>query len=594
MSAPPRRRLGFLLLVALLFGGLNVFKPLTIDDAAYHYFARQIAARPLDPYGFALLWYQEPDPANAVLAPPVVPYTWALGLRLFGDDPAACKLLLLPWAFLLVLAVHSLLRRFAPGLEVPLTVLTVLSPALWPSLNFMLDVPALALALAAVDLFLRACDDGSFFKAACAGLLAGVACETKYTACTAVAAMVLAGLLRRRWALAVAAVLPAAHVFCAWEFITAVLYGRSHFFLRLTGSESTDARSLSDALENLVLTKGPLVTCLLSLLGGVTPALLLLGLAASGLRRRWVVFAAALFLGGLVTVALFDSHFGGSVVLSARLIGPRNAPPLNYELADVIFAVFGGALLILAGVAARALLRPGGDRVETVLLLGWVALEVAAYFPLTPFPGVRRVLGPVVVLSLLMGRYAARDLGGVRARQTVWGVVAFGVCLGLALFMLDYLDADVQRRGAEEAARWIRDKGGGRVWYTGHWGFQYYAERNGMQAVITRYRYNPDSGLPAPTTLEAGDWLVLPDPHIDQQELRLDDVREEKRLTFDDPVPLRTVVSFYGSPDPVQHLEEPRFQVRIYRVRKTFLAQRPPSRPPEPAAEGLAKPSGVP
>jgi hypothetical protein len=592
MSAPPRSRLGFLLLVALLFGGLNVFKPLTIDDAAYHYFARQIAARPLDPYGFAVLWYQEPDHANDVLAPPVLPYTWALGVRLFGDDPAACKLLLLPWSFLLVFAVHALLRRFASGLEVPLTVLTVLSPALWPSLNFMLDVPALALGLAAVALFLRACDDGSFWKAACAGLLAGVGCETKYTACTAVAAMVLAALLRRRWALAAAAVLPAAHVFCAWEFITAVLYRRSHFFLRLTGSESTDPRSVSEALQNLVLTKGSLVTSLLSLLGGVTPALLLLGLAASGLRRRWVVFAAAFFLGGLVTVALFDSHLGGSVAPSARLFGPQNPPPLNYELADVIFAVFGGALLILAGVAARALLRPGGgDRSEVVFLLGWLALEVGAYFPLTPFPAVRRVLGVVVVLSLLLGRYAARNLGGVRARQTVWGVVAFGVWLGLALFTLDYREAEVQQRGAEEAARWIRDNGGGRVWYAGHWGFQYYAERNGMQAVIPRYHYDPDSGLPPPTTLEAGDWLVLPDSHIDQQELRLDDMVEVTRLTFDDPVPLRSVVSFYGTPDPVQHLEEPRFQVRIYRARKTFVPEKPP---PTPAAEGPPKPSGVP
>jgi hypothetical protein len=583
MSAPPRTRLGFLLLVALLFGGLNVFKPLTIDDAAYYYYARQIAARPLDPYGFAIMWYQEPEHATNVLAPPVVPYTWALGLRLFGDDPAACKLLLLPWSFLLVFAVHSLLRRFAAGLEAPLTLLTVLSPALWPSLNFMLDVPALALALAAVDLFLRACDGGSFCQAACAGLVAGVGCETKYTACAAVAAMVLAGLLRRRWGLAAAALLIAAHAFCAWEFITAVLYGRSHFFLRLAGSEATDARTLWDGLRDLVITKGPLFTCLLSLLGGVAPAVLLLGVAAFGLPRRWVVFTAGLFLGGLATIALFNSHLGGSVAPTARLFGPQEPPALNYELADVIFAVFGGALLLSVGIITRALLRPGGreDRAEVVFLLGWLALEVAAYFPLTPFPAVRRVLGVVVVLTMLFGRYAARNLGGVRARQTVWGVVAFGVWLGLALFTLDYREADVQRRGAEQAAAWIRAAeqsgeygAGGRVWYAGHWGFQYYAERNGMHALIPRYR--AEEGLPGPTRLEEGDWLVLPDPRVHQQEFRLDDVREVTRLTFDDPVPLRSVVSFYGTPDPVQHLEEPRFQVRIYRVKKSFVPEPPP------------------
>src|SRR5262249_61791434 len=85
MSAPPRNRLGFLLLVTLLFAGLNVAKPLTIDDTVYFYDARQIAAHPLDPYGFSLIWYQEPEPATKILAPPVLPYTWALGLRLFRD-----------------------------------------------------------------------------------------------------------------------------------------------------------------------------------------------------------------------------------------------------------------------------------------------------------------------------------------------------------------------------------------------------------------------------------------------------------------------------------------------------------------------------
>ena len=181
-----------LLVLTLVFGGLNAVKPLHIDDAAYFYDARQIAAHPLDPYGTWIIWWQNPQPANEILAPPVVPYTWALGLRLFGDRPAACKLLLLPWAFLLIYACFSLARRFASGMEWPLTILTIFSPALWPAFNFMLDLPALGLALLGIELFLRACDGTSFFKAACAGLIVGIGFETKYTACVAVAAILLA------------------------------------------------------------------------------------------------------------------------------------------------------------------------------------------------------------------------------------------------------------------------------------------------------------------------------------------------------------------------------------------------------------------
>ena len=94
MSTAPatrQRPVWLLLLLTLLLGVLNVVKPLHMDDAAYFAYARQIAAHPFDPYGFALLWYQEPNHAIEVLAPPVVPYTWALGLTIFGDHPALCN-----------------------------------------------------------------------------------------------------------------------------------------------------------------------------------------------------------------------------------------------------------------------------------------------------------------------------------------------------------------------------------------------------------------------------------------------------------------------------------------------------------------------
>lgn len=572
-----------LLLLTLVFGGLNAVKPLHVDDAAYFYDARQIAAQPLDPYGTTILWYQEPNHANDILAPPVVPYTWALGLRLFGDRPLACKLLLLPWAFLLVYAVYALTRRFAAGLEWPLTILTILSPALWPSFNFMLDIPALGLALVGVELFLRACDGDSFFQAACAGLIVGVGFEAKYTACVAAAAIALASMLRRRWALGIVAVVLAAHVFCVWEFLTALVdeNGRSHFFTRLSGESHGEGNRFLTALQGLLQTKGPLVTCLLSLLGSVTPALLLLGLLSLGVRRRWLVFTALLFLGCVVAVGLFDSHFEGVVTPSPYLFGPRQTPPLRFELADVFFAVFGAALLLVAGLVARSLWRAssGEARREVVFLIGWLVLESAAYFPLTPFPAVRRTLGIVVVLTLLLGRYAAQHECRAQQRLAVYAVVLFGVFLGCALFALDFRTAQVQQQGAMQAAEWIRAHGGGgRVWYTGHWGFQYYAEHNGMQPVIPDYDTD-DKQLPPPTELTAGDWLVLPDEQLSQQTFRLDpeQVRPVALLMFDDPIPLRTLTAFHGWTVAVQHQEGPRFQMRIYRVRRDFLPQPRPT-----------------
>src|SRR5947209_2326907 len=89
-----------LLLLVVLHTLLASLKPIHIDDAANYYYAKQIAAHPLDPFGFEILWYESPEPANHVLTPPVMVYWWALGIKLFGDQPILWKLWLLPFTLL--------------------------------------------------------------------------------------------------------------------------------------------------------------------------------------------------------------------------------------------------------------------------------------------------------------------------------------------------------------------------------------------------------------------------------------------------------------------------------------------------------------
>ena len=112
-----RRRTLALAGLALGFTVLNAAKPLHVDDAQYWKYAHHIASHPTDPYGFTVLWGQEPKPAISVLAPAGLPYWWALGMVLFGDQPVLWKLWLAPFAGLLVFSLHAIFRRFAPGLE---------------------------------------------------------------------------------------------------------------------------------------------------------------------------------------------------------------------------------------------------------------------------------------------------------------------------------------------------------------------------------------------------------------------------------------------------------------------------------------------
>src|SRR5258708_37283803 len=105
------------------------------------------------------------------------------------------KLWLLPFSLLFIWSLHALCRRFARGLEMPLVWMTVLSPTFLPSLNLMLDVPALALSLAALVVFIDASDRDSFAGAALAGAGAGPAAEPQYTGLLAPAHMLRYALL---------------------------------------------------------------------------------------------------------------------------------------------------------------------------------------------------------------------------------------------------------------------------------------------------------------------------------------------------------------------------------------------------------------
>jgi hypothetical protein len=521
--------------LALVLTLLNALKPLHIDDAAYYCYAAHIAEHPLSPYGFEVLWDQQPCSANQLLAPPLLLYWWAAGIRLFGENPFLWKVWLLPISLLLVLALHALARRFARGLERPLVCLIVLSPSLLPGLNLMLDVPALALSLGALALLLRAVDRDSMSAALLAGLVAGLAMQTKYTALVTPAVLLLHAGLFRRVRLGVLAAAAALTVFAGWEVFVAVRNGESHFLCNLVRQEGS-----------LVEKSGPLFRALLNLTGGLAPATALLGLIALGLSRRLVLASGAAVLLGFGLVALVPQSEGAGMTASALV-----CRVLGLLLAGTVVAV------------AWRLMRGKVRRTEWFLCL-WLAVEVAGYFVLTPFPAARRVLGLLVVAALLTGRLAARACRRGGPCGLVWAVTGAGVLLGLAFYAVDLREAVAQKRAVERAARRLRSRDGGSVaWYAGTWGVKFYAERAGLRAVV------PDR-----SALHKGDWLVIPDAPLPHRQIDLGGAPLvlAERVVVGDAIPLCTVWCYYGGNLPLEHHQGPRVSLRLYRVAADFTA----------------------
>ncbi|MBY0459492.1 MAG: glycosyltransferase family 39 protein, partial [Gemmataceae bacterium] len=215
------------LALAALVTLTNAAKPVTVDDTAYLLHARHIRERPADPYGFTLFWWDKPDDAMEVLSPPVIPYWLALGISIFGENIFLLKLWIFPFVSMLAISMLFLLQHFARGVGRNVLLLLMLSPAVVPSVNLMLDIPAAAIALTSVVLFIRSAHRKSGSLAVLAGLVAGLATQTKYSAFVAPAVILWLGLAHGRLRCAVLAAGVCAAVFIGWELFLVQKYGRS-------------------------------------------------------------------------------------------------------------------------------------------------------------------------------------------------------------------------------------------------------------------------------------------------------------------------------------------------------------------------------
>jgi len=399
----------------------------------------------------------------------------------------------------------------------------------------MLDMPTLTLTLASLVLFMGACDGRRPAWVIGSGLVAGLAMQTKYTGAIAPAVVLAYAAVYGRMGLGLIAATLAATAFSLWECVLFLLYGHSQFIWSLK-------YSFPDPWSKLVLAKGLLMT-----VGGTSVCAALIAMVGLSLPRGLILLSIGLVLVGYALIAF--------------------AP-----VERVVFASFGIAVGVGTLTAFWRLLRfqdghvwktrEWGSKREEIFLVLWLVLEIAGYFFISPFCAVRRILGVVMVITLIVGRLASMSRRTPEKVNVTRAVVVLGTVLGLAYSFLDILEAHAAKSAALDAERWIREHdANARIWYAGHWGFAYYADHAGMQPVV------PDNSL-----LRRGDWLVAPN-RIERQDIEY----ENPRLNFlnvknyDDAFKVRSVICFYSGIVPVEHRGDPRLEVYLFRVLSDYV-----------------------
>ena len=492
-AAPIRgRHLLLLALTTVLALAPFLGKPVHLDDPMYLWAARRIQSHPLDPYGFTVNWRGWAEPMTTVMQnPPLVSYYLAGTTALFGWSAVALHAAMLPWAVLATVGTAVLAGRFCRR-PIWAAVLAVATPAVFVSATtLMCEMPLLTLWVWALVLFDRGSTAASTGRAwallLAAGSVASLAPLAKYPGINLIPLLALAAALsadRRRWLPQAVAVLMPVLALIAYDRLTAARYGVGLVVDAFRYTHSLDAHSKVGFVGRVV--------DLLCFIGGGGVAVAGVGLAVwLGRSRRPVlaIVAALLAVAVVGRLAIAPPPPGGV---------PGWFPHSLFYAELAAMAVAGGAVV---GVCFVGLGSPWDRR--GLLLLAWAG-GVAVFAGFVNWAENVRSIVPMMPAAAILAVRAADRLGVGSVPRTLRLSTAAGVLLAVAVAVADcrFAAADCAAAlavsGAYHAA--AAEHRAGRLWFGGHWGFQYYLQ--------------PLAGTPIDehdpvSVYHVGDWVVL-------------------------------------------------------------------------------------
>ena len=472
-------------------------KPFHIDDTVVLQIAENIIESPGDPLGGKIDWLGHEETVWKVTTnPPLVSYYLAPFALVSGFSEIVLHFAFLPFYWLFGFAVFSLAKRFNKDPWFPFLFL-VSSSAVLVSGNVMRDIPAAGLATAGIAGLVYGSDRNDW-RLGCAGAsLMGLSILAKYPLAMLVLPIGLYLMLRRKPCQVIWLLIPGAMVLL-WCLFTALQYGMAHPLYLLLEKSSNSNIMWQDKFFSAVLIHGSALF--------LVPILLWVGI-----RRRQIGW-----VGGGILSAL------GLVIWS---MGFYDRP---FDLEFSFWLGLGGVMLCMAFAGAGNFRSP-----DSVLLLSWLVIPLVFSVFFIPFQAVRHQLPVLVPLLLLVFRYLEESgIDGLRKGLAALLVLQLGVAL--LVHSADYEYAATYRDFAIRASA-LTDELGGQVWYVGHWGWKYYADRAGFRQL------HRDGPFP-----QDGDILLWPAKvHTGDVFSKLRRIRDRlglvETMTYEANIPLRTM-----------------------------------------------------
>lgn len=470
-------------LICLVFFADKAFH---IDDPLFLWSAQQIQNDPTDFYGFKVNWTgSEMSMADITKNPPLTSYFIAVAAYFAGWSETALHLAFLIPALAAVLGTYYLAQQLC-SLPLIAALAALMTPIfLVSSTNVMCDTMMLAFWVWAVALWLRGMERNDYRLLLFSSILIALASLTKFFGISLIPLLFAYSLIKRRGLgkEQLFLLIPIAF-FLGYEWVTYSLYGQGHF-----SSAQYYAKSARLTLGEPFYYTG------------------LVGLAFTGGCLATVLFFAPLFLPRKILlggVCLFSVVFLVIFFLEKAFVPNTHLVVWPTRIQFDVFVLSGFSLILLAFMDLWKRKDP-----SSVLLFLWVlgTLVFATCFNWTM--NGRSVLPMAPAVGILI----ARNIGEPAATsywKLSWPLIP-SLILALLVTWSDYHMANNARGAANELIQKY-GKNSETIWFTGHWGFQYYMESGGAKPLI-----------PSHSPVQNGDIAVVPKYNVLDQSFAVPD-----------------------------------------------------------------------
>ena len=438
----------------------NLDKAFHIDDNHHMDFAQWIAANPLRPMSgliyangdwYPIFWTNQPSLFFFLMA------GWSF---LFGWSELSMHSLMAIFSLFAILAFYQICKTVIPQYALFGTSALALSVAFVTGQNMMVDIPLLAMQLGFYAIALKSAKK-SHLDYLLLGILCAAAVLMKYTSLILLPALILLVFLERDWKKIFYLLIPlgALALWSLWNFLE---FGHIHILSRNPSIKSW-------------FTPIRFTFWWIGILGAISPfAIYVFYQTLSSAKnsnhpkKEWL-WRFFLF-GSLISYGL--------VIISLFIPLPDATTNLIFNFS---FLVTGFGLLGIIILQAKNL-RKSKISKQQVMLYYWLISSFLFIIVLTPFMAMRHVLLalPAVILLSIQAMILDSAFQSRYAQHVKTFVIVLSISITSLLASADYWFAQIARQQASEIVKQLPSNE--TIWYTGHWGWVWYATVAGMSA----------------------------------------------------------------------------------------------------------------